>query len=210
MIAVLAGTPVDTAMGMAFLSERGIVSKGYNVSRTPEEQNHLQVVQPERLLSVTSGLLEIMKEEGISTVFVYCNSIAAAVDMDYLSMKHKMKIITPLHVYIEMGQKHRCLGVMAANNQSTHGIERAIQEKSPDTEVIGTGILKLVSEIEKGNPPLEIIEKYDLLHLLKFYQHAGCEAVILGCTHFSYLHEELMRISPLPLIDPAVFMMQWL
>lgn len=210
MIAVLAGTPVDTAMGVAFLEERGIRARGYHVSKTPEEQNHLQVVQPEKLLSVTSGLLDSMKSDGMSTVFVYCNSIAAAVDMDLLSRKHQMKIITPLHVYIEMGRQHRCLGVMAANNQSTHGIERAIQERSPDTEVIGTGILKLVSEIESGRDPKEIITAYDLPGLLRFYQRAGCEAVILGCTHFSYLHEELVKLSPMPLIDPAVAMLKWL
>ena len=208
LIAVLAGTPIDTAMGVRFVEGYGFEVKGYHVSLSPEEQSLLQVVHPEKLYEIVSGLLGDMKSIGIETVFVYCNSISAAVDMDKLSIAHHLRIITPLHIYVEMGLEYGCLGVLAANNQSTHGIERAIQEKSPLTQVIGTGMLKLVNAVESGMSPEKIIGTYELPSLLNFYLSAGCEAVILGCTHFSYFYEELKRTSPLPLIDPTVRMIE--
>lgn len=208
LIAVLAGTPIDTAMGVRFVEGYGFEVKGYHVSESPEEQSLLQVVHPEKLYEIVSGLLDDMKSIGIETVFVYCNSISAAVDMDRLSETHHLRIITPLHIYVEMGMEYGCLGVLAANNQSTHGIERAIQEKSPLTEVIGTGMLKLVNAVESGMSPEMIIGTFELNSLLNFYRNAGCEAVILGCTHFSYFYEELSLVSPLPLIDPAVWMIE--
>ena len=203
MIAVLAGTPIDTSMGVKFVEENGFEAKGYSVSRTPEEQSLLQVVYPDKLYLMVLEIVTSIKSLGIETVFVDCNSISAAVDMDKISRELEIQIITPLHIYIELGKEYHCLGVIAANNQSTHGIERSIQEKHRETHVIGTGMLKLVNAVESGISPIELIEFYHLGELLHFYANAGCEAVILGCTHFSYFYEELSKISPLPLIDPA-------
>ena len=207
MIAVLAGTPIDTSMGVKFVEENGFEAKGYSVSRTPEEQSLLQVVYPEKLYLMVHDIIATAKSIGIETVFVYCNSISAAVDMDKISRELDIQIITPLHIYVELGNAYNCLGVIAANNQSTHGIERSIQEKHQETHVIGTGMLKLVNAVESGVSPKELIEFYHLVELLNFYANAGCEAVILGCTHFSYFYEELRKVSPLPLIDPALSML---
>ena len=208
MIAVLAGTPIDTAMGVAYLERNGFLSKGYHVSDKPKEQSLLQVVYPEKLVQMVKEILMEIRDEGMDTVFVYCNSIAAAVDMETLAHELSLQIITPLMIYVEMGSRSTCLGVLAANNQSTHGIERSIQKHNEDVHVIGTGMLKLVDAVEEGLSPEEIIHKFRLVDLLKFYRNAGCEAVILGCTHFSYFHKALSEISPLPLVDPAEAMLQ--
>ncbi|MGB4588032.1 MAG: aspartate/glutamate racemase family protein [Clostridiaceae bacterium] len=207
MIAVIAGTPIDTSMGVKFVEENGFKAIGYSISRTPEEQSLLQVVYPDKLYLMVLELITTLKSDGIETVFVYCNSLSAAVDMDKISNALKIRIITPLQIYVELGKEYHCLGVIAANNQSTYGIERAIQEKHRETQVIGTGMLKLVNAVERGLPPKELIEFYHLDELLNFYANVGCEAIILGCTHFSYFYEELNKISPLPLIDPTKSML---
>jgi len=207
MIAVLAGTPTDTAMGVAYLKKNGYSSRGYHVSLSPKEQSLLQVVYPEKLHQMVKEILLDVLAEGMDTVFVYCNSIAAAVDMELLAKELSLTIITPLLIYVEMGQAHDCLGVLAANNQSTHGIERSIQKSNEDVHVIGTGMLKLVEAVEEGFSPEEIIEKFRLTDLLHFYENAGCEAVILGCTHFSWFYEALSQVSPLRLVDPAEAML---
>lgn len=207
MIAVLAGTPTDTAMGVTYLQSHGLSSKGYHVSDTPKEQSLLQVVYPLKLYHLVKEILKEVLSEGMTTIFVYCNSIAAAVDLDTLAEELSLNIITPLMIYVEMGNRHTCLGVIAANNQSTHGIERSIQKNNEGVHVIGTGMLKLVEAVEEGLPPEEIIRKFKLVNLLHFYKNAGCEAVILGCTHFSYFHKALSDVSPLPLVDPAEAML---
>lgn len=68
---------------------------------------------------------------------------------------------------------------------------------------IGTEIDKLVEALEKGHHPYEIIQKYSLVDLLFFYIDAGCEAVILKCTHLSCFYESLSAERPISLVDPT-------
>lgn len=210
MIAVIAGTPTDTQMGVELLKRYGKASQGYFVSKTPSEQSILQVVHPEKLEGIVKNLMTEAKNEGAHVFYVYCNSIAAAVDLKKIASELDLPVITPLMVYEKMGTEFSAIGVIAANNQSTHGIERAIQMENPSVHVIGTGMLKLVDAVEEGKKPEEIIKSYQLSALLHFYQNAGCEAVILGCTHFSYFHAALLKESPLPVIDPGFEMMEML
>ena len=210
MIAVIAGTPTDTQMGVDLLQKYGKAAKGYYVSKTPQEQSLLQVVYPEKLEHLVRQVMTTAKEQGAEVLYVYCNSLAAAVDLKKLAKELSMLLITPLMVYEKMGAHYQALGVIAANNQSTHGIERAIQTENPSVHVIGTGMLKLVDAVEEGAAPDEIILRYQLSSLLHFYKNAGCEAVILGCTHFSYFYDALREISSLPVIDPGYEMMRML
>lgn len=210
MIAVIAGTPTDTQMGVDLLEKNGRAAKGYFVSRTPQEQSLLQVVYPEKLENLVRQVMIEAKNQGAEVLYVYCNSLAAAVDLKKLAWELSLPLITPLMVYERMGANYEALGVIAANNQSTHGIERAIQTENPSVHVIGTGMLKLVDAVEEGTLPEEIILRYHLQSLLSFYKNAGCEAVILGCTHFSYFYDALSANSPLPVIDPGYEMMRML
>ena len=210
MIAVIAGTPTDTQMGVDLLKKYGRTSRGYFVSKTPMEQSLLQVVYPEKLENLVRQVMTEAKTQGAEALYVYCNSLAAAVDLKKLAQELSLPLITPLMVYEKMGVRYQALGVIAANNQSTHGIERAIQTENPAVHVIGTGMLKLVDAVEERLKPEEILSRYQVEALLGFYQNAGCEAVILGCTHFSYFYDALCKCSPLPVIDPGYEMMRML
>jgi len=48
IVAVIAGTPVDTKMGVDFLALKGLSASGYPVSSTPEEQSALQILSPKK------------------------------------------------------------------------------------------------------------------------------------------------------------------
>lgn len=210
LLAVLAGTPVDTSMGMAFIESRGHHAVGFPVSRTPEEQSRLQVVHPQRLRIEVDRILQEVVTRGIRKVFVYCNSIAAAVDLEELAKHHALDLVSPLTVYRTLSLRHRRLGVLAANNQSTYGIERAIQEQNPATQVVGLGVLALVDAVESGLPPETIVEDFHLESLLAFFHGLGCDGLVLGCTHFSYLHGVLHALAPFPVIDPGEDMLRHL
>ena len=54
-----------------------------------------------------------------------------------------------------------------------------------------------------GLPPEEIVEKCGVRHMVKYMEACGCEALILGCTHFPYLRQELDKFCGIPVIDPA-------
>lgn len=202
-VGVIAGTPVDTQMGVDFLISKGINASGYPVSSCPEEQSKLQILSPVELTNIIRNIIRKIKEEKIDIILVYCNSLSAAVDMDRLSEEEGIKIVTPLNVYKKIASKYNNIGVLAANNQSCAGIEKVIQSVNPDCNVIGIGVLPLVVEIEKATPPAKIIEDFALKDILKFYKTINVDVIILGCTHFPYFYDELKKHSQVPIINPA-------
>lgn len=206
IVGVIAGTPVDTRMGVDFMESKGISAAGYPVSATPEEQSALQILSPQKLTEKVREVLREIKGRGIDTVMVYCNSMSAAVDMEKLALEEEMKIITPFTAYRRIAAECSLVGLMAANNQSAAGIERVLQRVNPKCDVLGIGALPLVVEIEKGTAPNEIVEKFSLKNIMEFFTANRVGVIILGCTHFPYLHRELEKLTDRRIVDPAELM----
>lgn len=205
-IAVIAGTPVDTQMGVDFFISKGINALGYPVSSCPEEQSKLQILSPLGLANKIREIIKEIKHKSVDTIIVYCNSLSAAVDMDKLSREEDIRIITPLTVYKKIACNYKNIGVLAANNQSSAGIEKIVQSVNPDCNVIGIGILPVVTDIEKCISAEKIVEKFALRHVMEFYNSIKVDVVILGCTHFPYLYNELKKYASTPILDPAELM----
>ena len=202
-IAVIAGTPVDTRMGVELLLERGAGAIGFPISRTPEEQTVFQVSPRREKEEAVGAVLDAVGARGLERVLLYCNSLSASVDAHALADARGLRIWTPMDVYGEVARRHRCLGVLAANCQGAAGVERAMVHASPDTVVIGAGDLRLVLGIEAGREPEELLADCGAGELLRFFEENGAEAVVLGCTHFPYLLGALRKKTALPVIDPA-------
>ncbi|MBM7869006.1 glutamate racemase [Clostridium pascui] len=205
-VGVIAGTPVDTEMGVEFLVSKGVNALGYPVSLCSEEQSKLQILSPIELTSSIRRIINKIKYEGIDTIIIYCNSLSAAVDMDKLSVEENIRIITPLTVYKNIASEYENIGVITANNQSSAGIEKAIQSVSPNCNVIGIGMLPVVTEIEKGVSAEKIVKKFALRNVMEFFNFIKVDVVILGCTHFPYLYNELKKYASVPILDPAELM----
>lgn len=205
-IGVIAGTPIDTQMGAAFFSGRGFDVFSVPVSETPEEQSALQILMPDKLEAIVSQKLARLKQSGISHIVVYCNSLSSAVDFGRLQSVHGISIVTPHDVYRKMANTYNILGVLAANNQSAAGIEKTIQQANPACHVIGVGILPLVVAIEQRMAPEEIIARFEISKILSFFSAIGCGALILGCTHFPYLYDQICTMTRMKVIDPATGM----
>ncbi|WP_097025477.1 aspartate/glutamate racemase family protein [Clostridium peptidivorans] len=205
-VGVVAGTPVDTQMGVNFLISKGINALGYPVSSCSQEQSKLQILSPLELTNNIREIIKKIKHESIDTIIIYCNSLSAAVDMDKLSKEEDVKIITPLTVYKKIASKYKNIGVLTANNQSSAGIEKVVQSINSDCNVIGIGVLPVVMDIEKGISAEKIIEKFALRNVMEFYNSIKVDVVILGCTHFPYLYNELKKYASIPILDPAELM----
>ncbi len=202
-IAVIAGTPVDTQMGVDLLLGRGAEAEGFPVSRTPEEQTCFQTGPQSAREEAVGAILDRIKGRGMTRVLLYCNSLSATVDSHTLAERRGLKIWTPMDVYGETARKYRRLGVLAANCQGAAGVERAMVNASPETVVLGTGNLLLVRGIEAGEPPEKLTEDCGLPVLLQFFERNGAEAIVLGCTHFPYIREALKKWTALPVLDPS-------
>ena len=127
-IAVLAGTPVDTRMGVAYLEERGLPGAPFPLSGDPREQTAFQHAPAAEKRRQALAVLRGAMAQGCRRAFVYCNSLSAAVDFPGLAEETGMRIVTPLDVYRRLAPRYRALGVIAANAQGLSGIEKVLLE----------------------------------------------------------------------------------
>lgn len=208
-IGVIAGTPVDTQMGVDFVKKEGFEAVGYATASSPEEQNRLQFLEPKYLTLKVLDIIKDFENQGIYRIMIYCNSLSAAVDIQYIrSMQPKSLIVTPLDIYQNLATKYKKIVLWAANGQCLSAIEHIFYQQNPSIDIMGVSMLPVIKAIEEGGPPKTIIEKFDLFSLCieKFKPHC----LILGCTHLPYLQTELFKGLSVPIIDPAKEMLEFL
>lgn len=213
---VIAGTPVDTRMGVDYLEKRSaeycmpVCEPIYRpASEDCDAQIQFQYSDEDTKRSRLDEIFDPAIEDGIEDFFIYCNSLSGAFDFEsYAEMKseaagRQIRIFTPLQIYRNLGSKYNRVGLIAAHNLSAYKIEETLMESNPDIYVIGSGNMAIVSAIEHGLPPAGIVEKCGIRDMVRYMETCGCEALILGCTHFPYLREELDGFCNIPVIDPA-------
>lgn len=207
-IAVLAGTPVDTQMGVDYLEKRGIETLSFPLSRDPREQTSFQISPPEEKQKRALEILRQAQEQGCERAFVYCNSLSAAVDFPALAAETGMRIVTPMDVYSRLAGRYERLGVIAANAQGLSGIERVLLGANPQLDMLGVSILPVVLDIEEGLDPGEIVSNRHLAALANWFRSCGMEAMLLGCTHFPYIKKAVENVTELSIIEPAEEMLR--
>jgi len=62
LVGVIAGTPVDTKMGVDFLSDKDIAAKGYPISKNAKEQSRFQLLSKENLYKEVVKIVEKAKK----------------------------------------------------------------------------------------------------------------------------------------------------
>ena len=202
-IAVLAGTPVDTQMGVEVLGGAGLTGLPFPLAEDPRHQTAFQISSDVEKQAKVRSVLQTAMDRGCRKAFVYCNSLSSAVDFEPLAAETGMRIVTPLEVYRSLAGQYRRLGFIAANAQGLAGIERTLYGANPDLELLGACLLPAVLSIEAGMDPAELVDRHRLAELAAWFQQCGMEALLLGCTHFPYFKEALAARTELPLLDPA-------
>ena len=210
LIAVLAGTPVDTQMGVDVLTRAGLTGMAFPLAKDPWEQTAFQISSPEEKWAATRKILRAAQAQGCEKAFVYCNSLSASVDFPALAEETGMKIVTPLDVYRLLAGNYSHLAFIAANAQGLAGIERTLLSANPTLELRSAGLLPVVLAIEAGLPAEQLVSQHRLDALADWFAACGAEALLLGCTHFPYFKDELSLHTALPLIDPAEEMLHLL
>lgn len=209
-IAVLAGTPVDTQMGVDLLISAGLSALAFPISNDPRQQNLFQISSADEKHSAVLDVLNTSMQQGCRKAFVYCNSLSSSVDFSALAEETGMHIVTPLQVYRSLPSRYRRLGIVAANAPGLSGIEQTLYREDPSLELLSVSLLPLVLSIETAPPPEELVRQYHLTDLADWFLSCGMEAMVLGCTHFPYCKEALAARTDLPLIDPAEEMIRLL
>lgn len=209
-IAVLAGTPVDTQMGVDLLIAAGLNALAFPLAQDPRQQTAFQISSEQEKYAATLSVLQTAMDQGCRRALVYCNSLSSSVDFTALAAETGLRIVTPLQVYRSLPAHYRRLGLIAANAQGLAGIERTLYNEDPSIELLSTSLLPIVFAIEAGTAPETIVAQHHIAELADWFQQCGMEALVLGCTHFPYFKKALAHRTSLPLIDPAEEMLRLL
>ena len=156
-IAVLAGTPVDTRMGVEYLTDRGLPGLAFPVSDGPREQTAFQHAPAEEKQRRAREILEAAGSQGCRRAFVYCNSLSGAVDFPALAEETGLRIVTPLDVYRLLAPRYHRLAVIAANAQGLSGIEGVLLQANPQLDLLGACSLPVVLSVEAATEPSPLV-----------------------------------------------------
>ncbi len=212
-IAVIAGTLIDTEMGAEIIRSHGLEAVSVPMSKTCEEQASMQYFSKDKLENIFSNQLRNAIENGAEKAFLYCNSLSCAVDYKRIQSELDMEIISPLDIYKKLPDGVNNIVVLAANGLAAYSIEKIIREADSERNVLAIGWIPLVQAIESGASPEEIVEQMNIKGLIKFIEGIKSEkfkpdSIILGCTHYPYIKEELKKYTGLKIIDPAEEMLK--
>lgn len=203
VVGVIAGTPVDTQMGVDYVVHQGCRALGFACSADAAAQNEMQILHRDELLQIAIAGCRDMAAQGAQGIFVHCNSLSGAIDLTALRRALSVPVVTPLDIYDACARRYDRLAVLAANGQSLSAIERTVLAANPRCAVFGAGILPLVQAIETGAAAQEICERLSIVPLCRALEAMDCRALILGCTHYPYIAEVLRGALHVPVIDPA-------
>ncbi|MBF0713904.1 aspartate/glutamate racemase family protein [Gemella sp. GH3] len=209
-IGVLAGTKKDTMMGVNILKKNNYTNlEVIENTKTPSEQTLFQISSEEYKEKIISEHIEHLKGKDCRNLFVYCNSLSAAVDFDKLAKKYDINIVTPLHVYKNLAKNVKNVVILTANAQGLSGIEKVMFEANENINIIGITLLDMVKDIELGLDPILISEKFNFNVLAKYINSLEIEKVILGCTHFPYILDNLTGklTKNIEVVDPSSHML---
>ncbi len=201
-IGIIAGTPIDTMLGIEFVNKNGLKAVGSPTASDPQEQNRLQYLSSTALTDKVISIISQFEEQDVYKTMIYCNSLSAAIDMDLIRrQKPGTLLISPLDVYKRLSIKFKSLVLWAANGQCLESIEKIFYEQNSAIQIMGVSMLPVVKAIEELRPADSIIEEFSLHEMCP--KKFGASALLLGCTHLPYLKNRLKQLLPLPVIDPA-------
>jgi glutamate racemase len=180
------------------------------VSRFPLEQAAFQVKSREEKHAALRGILRDAMESGCGSAFIYCNSLSGSADFPALSKELGLRIVTPMDAYGLYAGQYSRLAVIGYNGQALAGIDTAMVRVNPKLVLLPAGTPAVTFDIEEGLAPDTIIRRNHIDALLRYFEDCGCEALVLGCTHFPYLTGALGSYTRLPLLDPAEEMVRLL
>lgn len=209
-LGVIAGTTTDTMLGLQYVKSQGIEAISRPCSEDPTEQLDMQLHRQKELADRVVSLARDMVDDGAEAIYIYCNSLSTAVDLDWIRAQLPVPVVTPLDVYEECAEKFEHIFAIAANAQCLAGIERIVKARNPDCLFSGAALQSLVYQIEYLLPPEQIVRDLDMGNFLGTFTRMGADTLILGCTHFPYIYDYVRDDIAVPIIDPAKRMLELL
>jgi glutamate racemase len=149
---------------------------------------------PETIRSYVAEAGRFLKEQGIKSLVVACNTVSAiALDVleDILDPIPVTGVLQPVAEYCATITKTQAIGVLATESTIRHGAyPRAIHAINSEIKVFGESCPLFVALVEEGwidGIVVETIVNHHLNALWTQSNGAAIDCLVLGCTHFPVL-----------------------
>lgn len=207
-IGLIAGTVVDTKMGVSLLEKHNYDSIFLPISKNCVEQDKMQYFSKNELQEIFEDTCKKALSEKADKILIYCNSLSSSVNYKSVSKKLNIDIISPLESYISLPSYAKNVVILAANGVSAHTVDKIISTNNKNVKTISIGNLSIVEQIESNKSPKEILDSLNLKGLISYLENIKLDeykvdSIILTCTHFPYIKSALQEISTLNIIDPS-------
>lgn len=154
-------------------------------------------------------IADILLSEGCKIILIACNSASSAANellTEYVGKRAKiMNVIEPMVNYVQQNYSGKHIGLIGTKRTILSEVyDKKIKEQNADIQLNSLATPLLVPMIEEGyfNNKIshEIIEEYLNNDCLK-----GIEALILGCTHYPLIKNEIIELTrnEIDVIDSA-------
>ena len=149
----------------------------------------------EELIKRTDKIASFLVSRQVKAIVVACNTATIAA-IDTLRQRYKVPIIgtVPVIKTIASATKTKNIAVFStpSTSKSTY-LDDLIQKFAPEMTVYRIGETSLEHFIEEGEiegPQIEAVLKKELVPLVS----AGVDAIALGCTHYPFVKEQIIKI----------------
>jgi len=198
---VIAGTPVDTRLGVNFLHSLNYKTHGFAISPSSMEQDLLQKNSVPELQSLCLSEMKKMESLGVSFIVIYCSSLSSALDINDFRQKLSVPVYTPLDHYLDIANKYNRFSVIAANEIGLAGFESIVIDQNKKAIISGMFCIDIVRKIEADINPKVIVNDSDFIGFIRNSESKGCECLVLACTHFEYIRSEVESLTDMRVID---------
>lgn len=156
----------------------------------------------ELIYEYSKQAVDFLFSQGVSLIIIACNTASAEalrkIQQEYLPKKYPGKnvlgVIHPLAEFVAGNKNLKKVGVIGTKATINSGVyQKEIKNLNPKIKVYSQSTPLLVPLIEEGwikqNETKSILKKY-----LSPLQKKGIETLIMGCTHYPFLMNEIRKI----------------
>ena len=142
--------------------------------------------------------------KNVDAILVACGTVSSTA-LEELKTRLSVPVVGVVEPAAEEAVKasrNRKIGVLGTQGTIASGAyKRAITRLSPDAQVVSVACPLLVPIVENGETDGEIAH-LALQNYLKAPLAAGCDTLLLGCTHYPLLKDKIASLAPgVALID---------
>ena len=163
----------------------------------------------EEIRKIVDEIIEWLAAFKPKIIIMACNTSSALLSQQLSAISHQLNI--PIYGMIQScateiaKSKHKKISVWATKFVAeSNAYKKTIQNNSPDMAVEEIACQKLVPMIEGLSFTLE--ERNKIINEYLSQTSKDSNGLILGCTHYPLISEDLKRLTTIDIIDPADYL----